>query len=217
VASHNSTPTPAALRALARRDPVLGREMKALPRFPGFPQAADKRGTFYESLTRAICYQQLTGKAAATIHGRVCALTPGARFPRPDEVARLPATALRGAGLSRAKVASITDLAARVRTGELKLRGLSRLTDDEVIERLVQVRGIGVWSAQMFLMFRLGRLDVMPATDLGVQEGIRLLDGDTERPKPDRALARAEAWRPLRSVGAWLMWRHVEAVRARAT
>jgi 3-methyladenine DNA glycosylase/8-oxoguanine DNA glycosylase len=206
-------PSPAALRALRRRDPRLSGVMRELPAYPGFPSTRDARTSAYDSLARAICFQQLSGKAASTIHGRVCALTPGPRFPRAHEVAGLRDSALRGAGLSRAKVAAVRDLAARVDDGRLKLRGLSRLGDEDVIARLSEVRGIGPWSAQMFLLFQLGRLDVMPATDLGVLEGLRLLDGAAVRPGPQAALDRAEAWRPLRSVGAWLMWRLVEANR----
>mgnify|MGYP001321343583 CR=1 FL=1 len=207
-------PTAAALRALAERDPVLGAALRELPRFPGFPAPDARRRTHFDEIARAIVYQQLTGRAAATIHARVCALTPGPRAPRADELLALPEEQLRGAGLSRAKVAALRDLAARVVDGRLRLAGIARLADADVVERLTQVRGIGVWSAQMFLMFRLGRLDVMPAGDLGVQEGVRLLDGLDERPDPEHVLARSAAWAPLRSVGAWAMWRLVEARRA---
>jgi 3-methyladenine DNA glycosylase/8-oxoguanine DNA glycosylase len=129
---------------------------------------------------------------------------------------RLSESALRAAGMSRNKLLALRDLAARLEDGRLDLARSSRRTDQEVIERLTEVRGIGTWSAQMFLMFRLGRLDVMPAGDLGVREGLRLLDGLDARPSVDEALERAEIWRPLRSVGAWAMWRLVEAHRARA-
>ncbi len=207
-------PTPAALRALARRDPVLGAVVRRVSPFPGFPTGGARRGTHWEALTRAIVYQQLAGKAAATIHGRVCALTPGSRFPRPEEVRDLADDALRGAGLSRAKLASLRDLAARLEDGRLVLRAIGRLSDDDIVERLVAVRGIGVWSAQMFLMFRLGRLDVMPSGDLGVQEGLRILDGLDARPRPRELALRAAVWAPLRSVAAWTLWRLVEETRA---
>jgi 3-methyladenine DNA glycosylase/8-oxoguanine DNA glycosylase len=208
-------PTPSELRALARRDPVLGRAMKRLPAFPGFPDgSARAQRTHFHALARAIVYQQLATKAAATIHARVCALTPGCRFPRAEELLALPEERLRGAGLSRNKLLSLRDLATRVSSGELDLRRVGRLPDEQVIEELVAVRGIGTWSAQMFLLFRLGRLDVMPATDLGVQEGLRRLDGRTERPTPKEVLARSEPWRPLCSVASWYLWRLVEAERA---
>ena len=206
-------PDPRALRALRRRDPVLARAMDRVAPYPGFPTRDPARRTHYEHIARAIVYQQLSGKAAATIHGRVCALTPGRRFPRPPEVAALPDEALRGAGLSRAKIAAVRDLAARIEDGRLRLRSIGRLPDDEIVARLVEVRGIGTWSAQMFLMFRLGRLDVMPSTDLGVREGARLLDGLAERPTPRSLDARAECWAPLRSVAAWTLWRLVDLER----
>lgn len=207
-------PEKAELARLRRRDPALAAAMRRLPRFPGFPRPRDRRTTTYESLARAICFQQLHGKAASTIHARLCALTPGARFPKPGELERLSDEQLRGAGLSRAKLLSIRDLAAHFRDGRIRPQALAARDDEEIVEQLVAVRGIGRWSAQMFLLFQLGRLDVMPATDLGVQEGIKRLDGRGERPTPKAALDRAEPWRPLRSVGAWLMWRLAEEERA---
>ncbi len=201
-------PTSAALRDLARRDPVLGRAMKKLAPFPGFPDAAQRgQRTHFHALARAIIYQQLAGAAAKTIHDRVVALTPGTRFPKPAELLALPEAQMRGAGLSRNKLAALRDLATRIESGALVLQSIARRDDDAVIEALTEVFGIGPWSAQMFLMFRLGRLDVMPATDLGVQEGLRRLDGLAERPTPAQVLARGEAWRPLRSVASWYMWR----------
>jgi len=209
------SPTTAQLRSLARRDPVLGRAMRSLEPYPGFPPRGGVRATHYESLARAIVYQQLTGQAAGTIHGRVVALTPGKRFPRPPELLALPAAELRGAGLSRAKLAALRDLAGRIADGRLRLAAIGRLSDEAIIERLVEVRGIGVWSARMFLMFRLGRLDVMPSGDLGVREGVRLLDGRADRPSPTEVAVRGARWAPLRSVGAWFMWRLVEQHRSR--
>jgi DNA-3-methyladenine glycosylase II len=209
-------PTPAELRALARRDPALGRALRRLPPFPGFPQrgAADSH---FHALARAIVYQQLSGKAAATIHARVVSLAGRGRFPRAEDLSAIPDEALRGAGLSRAKVAAVRDLALLVVDGRLRLAGIARLPDEAVIERLVEVRGIGRWSAEMFLMFRLGRLDVLPLGDLGVQEGARLLDGLERRPTPDELARRAEPWRPLGSVASWALWRLVDEARAKAT
>lgn len=206
-------PSPAALRALARRDPALGRAMKRLPRFPGFPDsAANARKTHFASLAGSIVYQQLAGKAAATIHGRACALTPGSGFPKPVDWLALDDQLVRGAGLSAAKARAIRDLAERTLDGRLNLRQAKQLSNAELIERLVAVRGIGVWSAQMFLMFKLGRLDVLPIGDLGVQEGLRLLDELDERPKPKQLEARGEVWQPLASVAAWYMWRLTDEV-----
>ncbi len=201
-------PTAAELRALSQRDPKLGAAMRRLLPYPGFPdRTAHAYRSHLHALARAIIYQQLSGKAAKTIHDRVCALTPGAGFPRPEQVLELDVAALRGAGLSAAKVLSLRDLAARITGGDLPLARIARLPDERIVEHLVEVRGIGVWSAQMFLLFRLGRLDVMPIADLGVQEGLRRLDGLAERPKPREVLARSEVWKPLRSVASWYMWR----------
>jgi 3-methyladenine DNA glycosylase/8-oxoguanine DNA glycosylase len=209
-------PSLAELRALARRDRKLGAWLARLPPFPGFPDRRNERQrSHWCSLASAIVYQQLHGKAAATIHGRVCALTPGRGFPEPTELLALPARSLRGAGLSRNKLLALRDLAERIEDGRLELARIGRVPDEEIIERLVEVRGIGPWSAKMFLMFRLGRLDVVAETDFGVQEGVRILEGSRARPGPQKVFDRAEIWRPLRSVGTWAMWRIVEAERAR--
>lgn len=209
-------PTPSELRALARRDPKLGAAMKRLTSFPGFPDAGQRaQRTHWDALARAIVFQQLATKAAETIHSRVCALSGGTRFPKCAELLAYEDARLRGAGLSQNKMLALRDLAQRIEEGRLDLRRLERVSDEAIVERLVEVRGIGEWSAQMFLLFRLGRLDIGPAGDLGVQEGLRLLDGLDERPTPKVALARMETWRPLRSVGAWMMWRLVESERAR--
>jgi DNA-3-methyladenine glycosylase II len=201
------------LRALARRDPKLGKALKKLPPFPGFPSGSNRRATHYEAIARAIVYQQVTGKAAATIHSRVCALTDGPRFPAPEQIERLSHEQLRGAGLSNNKALAVRDLAERVLDGRLRLGAIGRRRDDEVVEHLVQVRGIGVWSAQMFLMFKLGRLDVLPTGDLGVQEGVKILHGLKTRPGPEELAERCACWRPLSSVGSWYAWRALEARR----
>jgi DNA-3-methyladenine glycosylase II len=205
-----TAPSPAQLRALARRDPVLGKAVQRLGPFPVFPGGEQRHLSHYEYLARAIVFQQLAAAAARTIWRRVCALTPGPRFPRAVEFLRFSDARLRSASLSRQKAAALRDLAARVEDGRLVLGALGRLSDDAIVERLTQVRGIGIWSAQMLLLFRLGRLDVLPHTDLGIQEGIKRLDGLAQRPKPKEVLARGEAWRPLASVAAWTLWRLVD-------
>ena len=121
---------------------------------------------------------------------------------------------MRGAGLSRNKLASMRDLAQRVVDGELRLRSLGRMADPEVIEHLVQVRGIGPWTAQVFLMFKLGRPDVLPPADLGLQEGLRILDGRRKRPTAKQLEERATAWAPFRTQAAWTLWRVVDEARA---
>ena len=206
-------PTPSQLEELARRDPVLGAAMARVAPYPGFPAGPLARGSHFQAIARSITFQQLAGAAARTIYGRVCELTQGPRFPTIDECLALPDTAFRGAGLSAAKTRAIKDLAGRCADGSVRLRSVARMTDAQVVEMLSGVWGIGEWTAQMFLIFRLGRLDVMPAGDLGVREGVRLLDGLDERPAPRAVLARAEPWRPLRSVATWVMYRLCDEAR----
>jgi len=209
-------PGRAQLRALARRDPALGRALAELGPFPAFPEPRVARRSYFEYLSRAIVYQQLAGKAAATIWGRVRRLFPDQR-PRAAALASIRDEELIGAGLSRQKRAALRDLAARTLAGELQLQRLGRLEDEQVVRLLTCVRGIGAWTVHMLLMHKLGRLDVMPSTDLGVLEGLRILDGLEQRPTPAAALERAELWRPLRTVGAWTMWRVCDRERARST
>ncbi len=202
-------PSPSQLKAFYRRDPRLGEARKGLEPFPGFP--VEPRLPYFHLLARTIIYQQLATGAARTIHARVQALSPNPRrFPTPAEILALPEEALRGAGLSRNKLRAIRDLAERVQEGRLTLRTLHRYSDEEVMEQLTAVWGIGEWTAQMFLLFHLGRLDIFAPGDLGLQEGIRTLDGLETRPTPGEALARAEIWRPLRSVACWYLWRLVD-------
>lgn len=195
------------LRGLAGRDPRLGAVMSKLPSFPGFPSSVLAAGTHFQAIARSILFQQLAGAAARTIYKRACALSPGPRFPSEKECLALPDAAFQGAGLSAAKTRAIKELAEGCTTGAVRLRQVGRMSDDEVVKMLSSVWGIGEWTAQMFLIFRLGRLDVMPAGDLGVREGVRILDDLTERPTPKVVLERTEIWRPLRSVGTWFLYR----------
>ena len=206
MAARRRVPSRAQLAALARRDPLLGAAIARLPRFPGFPAAEQARLSHYAYLARAIVYQQLSGKAAATIWKRAVALG-GRSFPDPKRMSALTDESLRGAGLSRAKVAALRGLAQAVDSKSVYLAGLGRHPDERVVEELVALRGIGEWTAQMFLIFKLGRLDVLPTTDLGVQEGLRRLDGRTERPTPQEVRERGQCWQPLSSVAAWTLWR----------
>lgn len=178
------------------------------------PYGSLARQSHFVYLSRSIVFQQLATGAATTIWGRYAALVDGPRAPSADQVLALPDKDLRGAGLSRNKLASIRDLAERVQTGSLALRGLGRLDNEQVIERLIQVRGIGVWTAQIFLMFKLGRQDVLPSADLGVQEGLRILDQMSERPTAKELEQRAAAWAPFRTQAAWTLWRVVDEARA---
>jgi len=203
----SSTPTAAQLRALRKADPRLAAAMESLPRFPNFPEASTRRLSHWHSLASAIVYQQLAGKAAATIFKRTCALTSGPGLAKPEQFLTLPEDLLRSAGLSRNKALALIDLASHIADGRLKLRSLTHRRDEEVIDLLTNVRGIGPWTAQMFLIFKLGRLDVLPSADLGVQEGLRILDGLEQRPSAKQLEERGVVWAPLRSVAAWMMYR----------
>jgi DNA-3-methyladenine glycosylase II len=173
-------------------------------------RAKDPDGHF-GALVRAIAYQQLAGRAAAAIHGRVRALVPGPLTA--EAVLALPEAALRGAGLSAAKTASVRDLAARTASGELALGRVSRLGDAEIVAQLSEVRGIGRWTAEMFLLFELRRLDVWPTGDLGVRHGWRLAHGLESPPAPAELAVLGEPLRPVRSVAAWYCWQAVHIAR----
>jgi 3-methyladenine DNA glycosylase/8-oxoguanine DNA glycosylase len=167
--------------------------------------------THLASLVRAIVYQQLSGKAAATIFGRFRALYPEERFPTADEIRRTHHTKLRKCGLSRQKQAALRDLCRHVVEERLPLHDVEEHDDEVLIERLTAVRGIGRWSAQMFLMFQLGRLDLWPVDDLGVRKGVALLLGmDGELPGRKQMEAWGERCRPYRSVASWYLWRSLE-------
>ena len=189
-----------AQRHLSRRDPVLRKVIKAVG-----PCTLRPVADFFIVLARAINSQQISTRAAAAIFGRLQELSPDGLTP----AAVLAATddQLRGAGLSRSKVLSLRDLAARVHSGALPLHDLPRLSDEEVVALLVPVRGIGIWTAQMFLIFSLGRLDVLPVDDLGLRAGVRDTYGLPELPNRAALFERAESWRPYRSVATWYLWR----------
>ncbi|HTF90789.1 MAG TPA: methylated-DNA--[protein]-cysteine S-methyltransferase [Planctomycetota bacterium] len=168
----------------------------------------------FEALLRTIVYQQLNGKAASTIHGRVVELLPGKRID-PRALLAIEETALRGAGLSRAKVAAARDLAQRSVAGEIPDREeLAAMSDEEVVERLTVVRGIGRWSVEMLLMFWLGRPDVLPVGDFGVKNGFMVLMKRRAMPTERALELHARRWRPFRSVASWYMWRAVDEARA---
>ncbi len=200
-----------AARTLADADPV----MAGLIDRAG-PLRMEYRAvrTPFEALTRAIIYQQLSGKAAGTIYGRVEALFPDGGLHDPARVRDAPDDVLRAAGMSRAKVAAVKDLAAKTLDGVVPdLDAFHTMDDDEIVARLVTVRGIGAWTAQMFL-FRLGRPDVFPVTDLGVRRGFMLAYERPALPAPVDLLAHGERWRPFRSAASWYLWRAVDLHRA---
>jgi DNA-3-methyladenine glycosylase II len=200
------------MRELSRVDRRLAKIIRQVGIFPTRKQKPQHP---FESLLQAIVYQQLAGKAAATIFGRVKALGAGV-FVTPEEILLLDETKLRGAGLSRQKIAAVKDLAAKTLNGTVPpLAALRRMSEVEIHERLVQVRGIGEWSVQMFLMFRLGRPDVLPVLDLGIRKGFQHVYGLADTPKPQAILEHGERWRPYRSIASWYLWRAADQKKAK--
>ncbi len=166
--------------------------------------------TPFQALLQSIIYQQISGKAAGSIHKRVAALFPGRR-PSAKRLLTISDEALRDAGLSRGKVASAQDLARCCLDRTVPTRTqLATMDDETIIEHLVQVRGIGRWTAEMLLIFNLGRPDVLPVTDLGVRKGFMYAFGGKQLPEPEKMLKRGERWRPYRSVASWYLWRASE-------
>ena len=198
-----------AAAAVARRDRVMAALMKRTGPFR-LPRTGR---THFAALAESIHYQQLGGAAAAAIHARFLALFDGGRGPVPDAVLSLHPRRLRAVGLSQAKVASLRDLAAKVMDGTVPLRGIARGADEDIITRLSAVRGIGRWTAEMFLIFQLRRLDVWPVGDYGVRLGYALTYGLRKLPTPARLQAEGERFRPYRTVAAWYCWRAVHEHR----
>ena len=172
------------------------------------------RGSPYESLLSAIAHQQVHGKAAAAILGRVKGLYPDGRYPTPQELLTTPDADLAGAGLSRSKQLAFKDVAARTLDGTvLERRAMIRLSDEMIIERLIAVRGVGRWTAEMLLMFTLNRPDVLPVDDFGIREGFRLLYGKRKQPKPRWLANYGQRWAPYRTTASWYLWRYVDHMR----
>ena len=192
---------------LSRRDPFL----RGVIRRNGACALRPHRG-YYEIMVRSIISQQLSGKAAKTIIERFRAVYGSNGFPKPERILATPDATLRATGMSNAKVAFVKDLAAKVQDGTLKLNRLARMADDEVIEMLTEVKGIGVWTAHMFLMFSLCRLDVLPVGDLGIRNAIQRHYGFRDVPTPAQmeSVAEQNGWRPNRSIASWYLWRALE-------
>ncbi len=197
-----------AVRHLSERDECLKRLIGEMVPFQ--IDVADAQSP-YEVLLESIAYQSISGKAAATIFGRIKALGSNGHAPTPGEMLKIPARKLRKAGLSGAKVLAMKDLAKKALEGIVpRHEEALQLSDEELVKRLVSVRGIGAWTVEMFLIFRLGRPDVLPIHDLGVKKGWSVAYGKKHMPAPKELLKFGERWRPYRTVASWYMWRAFE-------
>lgn len=200
-----------ACRHLSEADPRLG---ELIARAGPFTMRPVPTQSLFAALVEAIVYQQLSGKAAETILGRLVAIYRPRRFPRPEDILATPHARLRAAGLSNAKALAVLDLAARTRDGTVpRMAQVRRMGDDEIIERLTRVRGVGRWTVEMLLLFRLGRPDVLPVGDLGVRKGFARTFGRRVLSDPAVMSRRAERWRPYRSVASWYLWRALDGER----
>jgi DNA-3-methyladenine glycosylase II len=196
----------AAISHILRVDPAYARVIQAAGPFDLRPPDADA----FNSLARAIVFQQLAGHAARAIHGRFAALFDG--HPTPEAVVRTPIDQLRSVGLSGSKAASIADLALKATDGTLPLDHLHELSDADIVKRLIAVRGIGRWTADMFMLFQLRRLDIWPVDDFGVRKGFVAIHNLPTPPTPKALDALGEIYRPYRSIAAWYCWRAVDTV-----
>src|SRR3989449_2343522 len=203
--SHLPFDLSAAMNHLTAKDQKLAELIaNTLP----FQMDADPLQSPYEALLESIAYQSISGKAAATIFGRIKALSGNGRAPSPEQMLKLRKPVFRKAGLSGAKILAMKDLAQKTIDGVVPtLEQAEKLSDEELVERLVSVRGIGAWTVEMFLIFRLGRPDVLPIHDLGVKKGWSVTYGKKHMPKPKELLAFGERWRPYRTVASWYMCR----------
>lgn len=192
---------------LKRRDPVLAAVIAQYP-LPTFTPHTQ----YYQELVETIVSQQLSVKAAATIFGRFLKLFPDGVFPTPEAILAVDIETLRGVGLSRQKAAYIQDLAAKVIDGSVVFGHLDTLTNEEVIAELTQIKGVGVWTVHMFLMFCMGRLDVLPVGDLGILNGIQRLYHLPDKPSAQAVieLANANGWSPYESVASWYIWQSLD-------
>ena len=192
---------------LSRRDPVLRQFIKQHGAC-----RVHQHSRYFETLVNSIVSQQLSVKAAATIFQRFVALYTPAKFPKPDQIAATPDETLRSVGLSGQKLSYIKDLATKVDDGSVHLKRITKMSDDEIIAELTQVKGIGVWTVHMFLIFSLGRLNVLPVGDLGIRMAMQRAYGLAELPKPAEieAIAVQNKWQPFCSVASWYLWRSLE-------
>jgi DNA-3-methyladenine glycosylase II len=204
-----------AMRFLSAKDAKLAELISATAQFQ---TDMDDAQSPYEALLESIAYQSISGKAAATIFGRIKALSGNGRPPSPAQMLKLHKTTLRKAGLSGAKILAMKDLARKTLDGIVPTREeAAKISDEELVKRLVSVRGIGAWTVEMFLIFTLGRPDVLPVHDLGVRKGWAVTYGKKHMPKPAELLAFGEQWRPYRTVASWYMWRAFQRAGYRVT
>jgi DNA-3-methyladenine glycosylase II len=200
--------TEKAIQHLIQSDRVMARLIKKVGPCEWKPR---RHFNPFRTLVHAVAHQQLNGTAANTILGRVIALYPGKRFPGPEDLLATPDEKLRAAGLSRAKVASVKDIAAKTIEGVVpSTRAIASMDDETILERLTSIRGVGPWTVEMLLIFKLGRTDVLPVTDFGVRKGFALTYGLKDLPKPKELLSHGERWRPYRSIAAWYLWRALD-------
>ncbi len=194
--------------ALASLDPEFGRLIKKM----GPIQFSPKRTKHpYEALVEAVVYQQLTAKAAATIFGRLKALYPDNSFPTPEDLLGTSIEQLREVGLSRSKTASIHDIAQKSLDGTIpSMRTIAKMTEEEIVETLICIRGVGRWTAEMFLIFRLGRSDVLPVTDYGIQKGFMKVFRKRKLPTPEQLHRHGKRWHPHRTTAALYLWRALD-------
>ena len=205
----------AAMAHLSAKDEKLAPLIAEMAKFEIDMTAAQSP---YEALMESIAYQSISGKAAATIFARVKALGTDGQPPTPQQMLKLRKQALRKAGLSGAKVLAMKDLAAKTIQGIVPTReDACKMSDEELVERLISVRGVGAWTVEMFLIFNLGRPDVLPIHDLGVKKGWSVTYGKKHMPKPKELLAFGERWRPYRTIASWYMWRAFERAGYAAT
>src|SRR5450432_3473176 len=203
--------TPAAHKHLSKNDPV----MKRLIREHGIcALKPESRRSPFQSLVQAVAHQQLNGTAANTILTRFKKMFPNRRFPKPEDLVKVTDAQIRACGFSFAKIKSIRDIAEKTLSGVIPgSRQIVNLSDDEIVARLTEVRGVGRWTVEMLLIFQLGREDVLPADDFGVRTGFRVAYKKREMPKPKELLAFGEKWRPHRTTAAWFLWRAADTAK----
>jgi DNA-3-methyladenine glycosylase II len=203
--------TPAAHKHLSKRDPVLRRLIREHGKCDLVPE---KRRSPFQSLVQAVAHQQLNGTAANTILTRFKKFFPGRKFPRPEDLAKVTDKQIRDCGFSFAKIKSIRDIAEKTLSGVVpSSRQIVNLSDDEIIARLTEVRGVGRWTVEMLLIFQLGRPDVLPVGDFGVRTGFRVAYKKRAMPEPKELLAFGEKWKPHRTTAAWFLWCAADAAK----